>query len=268
MVCEEEHGARCVSKNHTHGSIADTAIRKQLRLNVFTLIELLVVISIISILASMLLPAISRAKDKAKQMDCLNQLKGLYMCSFNYSGDYNDFTPPNATIVKIGRYWQQLLVELDYVKVPASSKGLTEGGPVGLYLCSAETRKEVSGKSEWNSWKGSHYGHNSYLNWQMGVADDPRYWNKFILVPKPADVSFLGDKEGSNNRLETYGYSGDTYTLFSDKFRHSGEMNVYFVDGHGESRKILSVPNLGIDATPYKRAFWGRKDYYGTSDGW
>ncbi len=235
--------------------------------NVFTLIELLVVIAIIAILASMLMPSISRAKDKAKQTDCLNQIKGLYMCSFNYSGDYNDFTPPNATLFINTGYWQQLLVYLDYVKVPASSKGLTEGGPVGIYLCPAETRKEVGGKTEWNSWKGSHYGQNTYLNWKMG-AEDSTHWLRFVWVPKPSNVSFLGDKEGSNNRMETYGYSNDTYTLFSDKFRHSGEMNVYFVDGHGESRKLLSVPNSGIDATPYKRAFWGRKDYYGTSDGW
>jgi prepilin-type N-terminal cleavage/methylation domain-containing protein len=241
--------------------------KTRIRSVLFTLIELLVVVAIIAILTSLLLPAVGKAKSKVREVDCLSQLKGLYTASLNYSGDYNDFTPPNATLSVSGCYWQQLIVSLDYVQVPASSKGLTEGGPAGLFLCSAETRKEVGGKSEWNSWKGSHYGHNTYLNWQMG-ADDPTHWSQFTRVPKPSEVSFLGDKEGSNNRPETYGYSDDALALFNDKFRHSGNMSVLFAEGHGESRKAAAVPNSNTDSTPYKRVFWGRKDCYGISGGW
>ncbi|HSH93176.1 MAG TPA: prepilin-type N-terminal cleavage/methylation domain-containing protein [Roseimicrobium sp.] len=71
-------------------------------LRAFTLVELLVVIAVIGILASLLLPVLSRGKEKARSISCRNSIKQLALAVTMYHGDFNDLFPTPGSSSKYG----------------------------------------------------------------------------------------------------------------------------------------------------------------------
>jgi prepilin-type N-terminal cleavage/methylation domain-containing protein/prepilin-type processing-associated H-X9-DG protein len=105
----------------------------------FTLIELLIVIAIIAILASLLLPALRKSRETAKQILCSNNQKQQYICFANYMDDHEGWLPGHNTMPEYGNLFRWLSgwsgSGLDYIPInPYYNDSNTVGKGIGTIL--------------------------------------------------------------------------------------------------------------------------------------